>query len=253
MLPISHVSHLACECGKLKGLGILPQIRDYCFCSVGRISVDREGSRLTGRAEGNYASVFCGELSSLDREAAREIAEKTAEELSVMCGRYIGKNKDARVLVVGLGNGKITYDAFGTMVCQKLAPDENMRVFIAGVESETGIETAKAVRCMAECTKAELVIALDSLAANSEERLGRVIQLCDSGISPGSGVGAQNGEISLKTIGVPVVSIGVPTAIKPSAMSERGYLLVGGDVFSLCRVASETIADSIKLCFESEI
>ena len=253
MFPKNDISHLVCECGKLKGLGISPRMKDYCFCSVGQVFIDSKSSKLIGRGEGDYVSIFCGDFSALDGEALNEITQKTAEELSLLCGKYTQKGRCAKLLVVGLGNGKIVHDALGALVCKKLVPDENICVFPVGVASETGLDTASVVRSVAESSRAELVIAVDSLAANSEERLGRVIQLCDSGIFAGSGVGNENNEISLKTIGIPVISIGAPTALKPSESDKKNYLLVSGDVLGLCKKASVIISDSIKIYFNHEI
>lgn len=248
MFPNSNISHLACECGKLKELGVLPIMKDYCFCSVWRVNVDSNFSKLAGRAEGRYTSILCGEIPLLDSDAFQEIAAKTAEELYELCKDYTGKN--AKVLVAGLGNSEITHDSLGARVCDKLTPSENLCVFYTGVEAKNGIDTANIVRSIAQCAEAELVIAVDSLAANSEERVGRVIQLCDSGISPGSGAGNKSGEVSRGTVGVPVIAVGVPTALKQNEMSEKGYLLVKDDIFLLREKAAEIISETIRRCFE---
>lgn len=249
MFPKNENSHLACECGKIAKLPFAPTVRDYCFCSVSRIEINADSSKLVGRPAGRYSSVFLGGFLKLEEEERREVAEKTAEELAMLCRECVGNAKNKRALVVGLGNGGVTHDSLGARVCEKLSPDSGLYVFPIGVSGKSGIESAELVKSIAICAKAELVIAVDSLAARSEERVGRVIQLSDSGIAPGSGAGRDCGAVDMSSVGVPVISLGVPTALFVEKMSERGYLMVGDEILPLCEGAAEIIADAIRICF----
>lgn len=248
MFPKNDSCHLACECGRIAKLPFSPVIEDYCFCSVSRIDIDEKSSGLVGRPKGRYSSIFLGGFSGLENDAKKEVTEKTAKELGAICTKFIGKTKKPGVLVAGLGNGRVTHDSLGAMVCEKLFPTESLYVFSIGVSGKSGIESAELVKSITRCSGAELVIAVDALAARSEERVGRVIQLSDSGIAPGSGAGARCDAINSKTVGVPVVSIGVPTVLYDEKMSKEGYLLVGEEILPLCECAADVISNAIK-CF----
>lgn len=132
-----------------------------------------------------------------------------------------------RVLVCGLGNVFVTPDAVGPKTVEgiivtghldkttkKITGLENLNTVYAvcpGVSGQTGMEAAEIIKSVVNDVKPTAVLAIDALAARRMHRLGRTIQLCDSGISPGSGVGNSRGEISEKTVGVKVISIGIPT------------------------------------------
>ena len=249
MFPKNSNSHLACECGRIAKLPFSPVVEDYCFCSVSRIDIDTESSKLVGRPAGRYSGIFLGGFSGLEREAKEEVAEKTAEELNALCEKCACDTEKTKVLVVGLGNGGVTHDSLGARVCEKLCPTDNLCVFSVGVSGKSGIESVRLVKSIAQCSGAELVIAVDALAARSEERVGRVIQLSDSGIAPGSGAGNECEAVNRASVGVPVISVGVPTVLADEKMSKEGYLLVGEEILPLCECAAEVIANAIGKCF----
>ena len=129
------------------------------------------------------------------------------------------------MLVAGLGNHNITPDAIGpktvelTLSTRHVAdsmPEFDFRPVAAiapGVMGQTGIETGDVIRSVCSEIGAACVIAVDALASMSTHRLARTVQICDTGISPGSGVGNKRAELSQKTLGVPVIAIGVPTVV----------------------------------------
>jgi spore protease len=138
------------------------------------------------------------------------------------------------VLVVGLGNREITSDAIGPKTADKLTVTRHIKyadedvwneldmcevsALSPGVLGQTGIETVELVRGAVENVRPQLVLAVDALAARSSSRLAATVQLCDSGIAPGSGVGNERGAICLETVGAPVVALGVPTVVDSSTL-----------------------------------
>lgn len=183
-----------------------------------------EAARAIGKPVGNYITITTRDLSDNDREDYEEACMCLAEELKGI----LNIEEKAHVLTVGLGNEDITADSIGPKSVKKLLVtrhikelmpeevDESVRSVSAlapGVLGITGIETSEIVKGVTEKVKPELVIAIDALAARSMTRLGRTIQIADTGINPGSGVGNNRKELSEKTLGVPVIAIGVPMVV----------------------------------------
>lgn len=137
----------------------------------------------------------------------------------------IGFNKKTKTLIIGLGNIKSTPDALGPLTSEKIIVTKHlfdMKVkvedkftcvssFYPGVTGSTGIETSDLIKGVCEETKPDLIIVVDALASTSISRVNKSIQVSDTGISPGSGIGNRRKEISKDTLGVPVIAIGVPT------------------------------------------
>lgn len=168
-----------------------------------------------------YCSIFVEEPGPSVLDAFSDAVLRCAGEFAErVCGSPPG-----RVLIAGLGNGGVPSDSFGSALCSRI--DVGMRggVYVcaveAGVPAMTGVDTADHVGAVARAVGAELVVAADSLAAISPERLCRVLQITDAGISPGSGVSSHKSRISPETAGCPVISLGIPTAV-------RGRLVRGG-------------------------
>lgn len=243
----SEICDLACECGAAGGLRLEGETEEHIHCTVSRANINNEESRLISKPAGRYVSLFFGNVCELDPEALGEISELLARELAQMSEKLSGAEKP-KVLVVGLGNRDIVFDSLGARVCQRLSPDgEHLFVFETGVLGDSGIESQRMVKSLAACVGADLVIAVDSLVARSETRVGCVIQLADSGISPASGVGRHSGEISRATAGVPVIAVGLPSALfAGDELSRGGYLAVPETALLISENAAELIADGIK-------
>ena len=137
------------------------------------------------------------------------------------------KKEIRSVLAVGLGNEDITADALGPQVMGRLKITRNVdreerkctvSSIVPGVMAQTGMETAEIIRGIVKETKPDLVMVVDALAARSITRLGTTIQLTDTGIQPGSGVGNHRGKLTLESLGVPVIAIGVPTVVGAAAI-----------------------------------
>ena len=158
-------------------------------------------------------------------------AEVFSEELGVIIDKHI--NKEDEVLVVGLGNIYVTPDALGPKVINDIEVTRHIINYLPqyvekgtrmvsaispGVLGTTGIETLEILKGIVDNVKPKLVIVIDALASRSIERISSTVQLSDTGIIPGAGVGNKRSEISKKTIGIPVVAIGIPTVVETAVL-----------------------------------
>ena len=182
-----------------------------------------------GKPKGKYITIQ-SELSLENHpDNFNERVDILAEEINKLCG-----NKE-NILVIGLGNKSITPDSLGPDVAdqtfatrhiKQLAKDvdtsdlSTVSVIKTGVLGDTGIESSETVRAICDMLKPTVVIAIDALACSEITNLGTTIQLCDTGISPGSGVENARKELSEKTLGAKVIAIGVPTVVDMQTISE---------------------------------
>ncbi|HIR75966.1 MAG TPA: GPR endopeptidase [Candidatus Choladousia intestinipullorum] len=183
------------------------------------------GAKALGKPTGTYITIEAPHMSAPDEGYHREISEEIARHLCGLLGR-----RRRSVLVVGLGNREVTPDALGPNVIGNLhitrhiireygrASEETrnageVSAIVPGVMAQTGMETLEIIKGVVEETKPEAVIAIDALAARSTRRLNRTIQITDTGINPGSGVGNHRNAINKETLGVPVIAVGVPTVV----------------------------------------
>ena len=188
--------------------------------------VTENGAKSMGRPQGTYITIEAPELSTPDEDYHREISE----ELSTHLRKLIDLKKEKSVLVVGLGNAAITADALGPQVVDNLLMTRHIikeyglrgikhekmhriRGIAPGVMAQTGMETAEIVQGIVSETKPDVVVAIDALAARSVRRLSRTIQITDTGIHPGSGVGNHRNGLTEENLQVKVIGIGVPTVV----------------------------------------
>ena len=188
--------------------------------------VTENGAKSMGRPQGTYITIEAPELSTPDEDYHREISE----EISTHLRKLIDLKKEKSVLVVGLGNAAITADALGPQVVDNLLmtrhiikeyglrgiKHEKMHL-ISGIApvvmAQTVMETAEIVQGIVSETKPDVVVAIDALAARSVRRLSRTIQITDTGIHPGSGVGNHRNGLTEENLQVKVIGIGVPTVV----------------------------------------
>ena len=201
-----------------------------------------EGADALSKPIGHYVTLDLPSLKPNPTECEKEI-ELVAKELKALIPKGV-------VLVAGLGNHNITPDAIGpktvefTLSTRHVAdsmPQFNFRPVAAvapGVMGQTGIETGDVIKGICDKIKADCVIAIDALASKSTHRLGRSIQISDTGICPGSGVGNARQELSKQTLGVPVIALGVPTVVDALtvALDASGGELNGKSDESLSRL-----------------
>ena len=160
------------------------------------------------------------------------LSEHLAYELSDVLENAAPRAK--RLLVAGLGNAELTPDSVGTRAAALVNPTMHLpihnlgsfgeldvmeiAVFCPGVAAASGIESIAAVKGICAAVKPDAVIAIDALATVSEKRLGTTVQISDTGIHPGAGIGAPRGALTKETLGVPVIAVGVPTVINAKAL-----------------------------------
>lgn len=198
-----------------------------------KIETDEASSSL-GKPKGNYITIEMPDILTSEKEEYEKMCQALAEELRGL----LSLKKDDTVLVVGLGNWNITPDSLGPDVVSKLMvtrhlftyiPDQisdNLRSVSAispGVLGITGMETGEIIKGVCEKINPACVIAIDALASRSLERISKTVQLCDTGISPGAGVGNKRKELSVNTLGVPVIAIGVPTVIDAQTIAKDTF------------------------------
>lgn len=193
--------------------------------SVTEIEItDEEGERAFGKRKGRYVTL---ELKGV-LEQKDGIKGRAAAVLSDELSRFVKHDYFLRVLVVGLGNEKVTPDSLGPHTADKVRITSHLfRMFGCDGDTEysnvcgfnpsvtgiTGLETAELIERVVSMARPDVLIAIDALAAKNMERLSTTIQLCDTGIMPGAGMGNHRCEISERTVGCPVIAIGVPTVI----------------------------------------
>ena len=186
-----------------------------------------KGARAMGKPVGTYITMEAPNMAVPDEEYHREISEELAKYIKELIKI---EKEDYVVLVAGLGNRQVTPDALGPHVVDNLAITRHIvkgygkyamgedavhmtSAIVPGVMAQTGMETLEIIKGIVKETKPDLVIAVDALAARNSKRLNRTIQIADTGINPGSGVGNHRNGITEETIGVPVIAIGVPTVV----------------------------------------
>lgn len=205
--------------------GVESECKDTDGITVTHVRITTpEGAEKIGKPMGNYVTIEIQNMQTEDKELCGRGAKAVCEELSKM----INLQPDSSVLVAGLGNQYITPDSIGPKTVSKLTVtrhitkeagngfDFNIRPVSAvapGVLGLTGIETSEILCGVKERVNPSLIIAVDALASRKLSRLGTTVQIADTGISPGSGVGNNRNEISQKTMGVPVIAIGVPMVV----------------------------------------
>lgn len=187
---------------------------------------DEKGAKAMQKPIGTYITIEAPELSKSDEDYQRPVSEEIAKNLRKLSGNL----KKEEVLVVGLGNREVTPDALGPQVVDNMFitrhlireyGDEfkeknhlgNVSAISPGVMAQTGMETQEIIKGIIEQTKPKLLIVIDALASRSISRLNTTVQLTDTGISPGSGVGNNRKALNEESLGTKVIALGVPTVV----------------------------------------
>ena len=251
--------------------GITRTIRGKAFKITEIVIEDDKYGKNIGKGKGRYITLEGESLSALS-DNYREMTEEFAQEVKKILG-----DSEGQVLIVGLGNDDITPDALGPLSASgvmatrhlktELAEDEflsNLRgvsVLLSGVLGTTGIESAEIVKAITEKIKPDIIIVIDALACSELSRLGKTIQISDAGISPGSGVENKRKELSQRTLGVPVIAIGVPTIIDMHTIVEEltgkrvnnnmpNMMVTPKDIDQLVSHASRLISTGLNLALQ---
>ncbi len=200
-----------------------------------RLKITSEaGEKSIGRPLGIYDTLTVPPMDSIMPEDIEDAKDEIARELCRIfdsCGILPG-----RILIAGLGNRELTPDAVGTCSADEVEPTMHISktdpplfkslccseicVIQPGVSSKTGISSARIIKSIAENIHPDVIIAIDSLASRSQERLGNTIQISNTGIFAGTGVGHSGCTIDKKLVGVPVIAIGVPTVISTASIAK---------------------------------
>lgn len=211
--------------------GVSVKQEDQGGIHISRIGIDTlKAQRQMGKPIGHYITVEFQDVNIAEGEDYEKLCKVVAKELRSL----LPLKEKSNVLVVGLGNRNITPDALGPQVTQKLMVtrhlleyipeeiDEGIRPVCAispGVLGTTGMETGEIIRGVTDKIKPDAVVVIDALAARSMDRISTTIQICDTGISPGAGVGNKRKALDKSTLGVPVVAVGVPTVIDAATIT----------------------------------
>lgn len=193
--------------------------------TVVRIETEN-GASAMGKPQGTYITIEAENLSEPDDVYHEQAAKTMAKHLKQLFSFQRGQT----VLVVGLGNGKATPDALGPWAVEHISVTRHIMMdfgvnlpelkygykvsaLVPGVMANTGMETYEIVKGVVDMIQPDVVIAIDALAARGVRRLGRTIQMTDAGVHPGSGVGNHRKGLNKKTLGIPVLGIGIPTVV----------------------------------------
>lgn len=213
--------------------GVVVKEREEEGVKISLVTIDESVTEQLGKKAGNYLTLEVQGICNQDTSLQEKVEKIFAKEFATFL-KMIDIKEDASCLVVGLGNMNVTPDALGPLVCEnllitrhifKLQPESieegyrSVSALAPGVMGTTGIETSDIIVGVIEKAKPDFVIAIDALAARNVERVNTTIQISDTGIHPGSGVGNKRKELSKETLGIPVIAIGVPTVVDAVAIA----------------------------------
>ncbi|MBR0491268.1 MAG: GPR endopeptidase [Clostridia bacterium] len=203
---------------------------------IERVFITNEnGEKAVGKPRGTYVTIDIKNLKIARDEEIQKASDVLTSELSKILDKHVTRKEE--MLVVGLGNVYATPDSLGPKVINeidvtrhliKYLPqyvDENTRNVCAiapGVLGTTGMETLEILKGIVENVKPKVVIVIDSLASRSIERISSSLQISDTGIVPGAGVGNARAELSQTTLGIPVIALGIPTVVELATLVSDG-------------------------------
>ncbi|MDY5846938.1 MAG: GPR endopeptidase [Bariatricus sp.] len=213
---------------EVQGVVLTEDYNEELEIRVTTVKIETEkGAKIMGKPVGVYITMEAPNMAVPDEDYHREVSKELANFVREMVPP---KEGDYQALIVGLGNRKVTPDALGPYVVDNLnitrhiireygkyamgeEQAESVSAIAPGVMAQTGMETVEIIRGVVKETNPDFIIAIDALAARNTRRLNRTIQIADTGIYPGSGVGNQRNAITKETVGIPVIAIGVPTVV----------------------------------------
>ncbi|MGB4176825.1 MAG: GPR endopeptidase [Halanaerobiales bacterium] len=235
---------------EIQGISVVEENKEVA--KITRIHVmNEQGAQAIGKPIGRYTTIESEGLKGQNRLVHDQLSEIFSEELALMIDFDQIRphpNLEPTIFVVGLGNWNATPDALGPQVLNHLmvtrhlyqeAPPElrkGLRPVCAlspGVLGLTGVQTAEIIKGVVEMVKPNLIIAIDALAAHHTSRLANTIQISDTGIAPGSGIGKVRPAINQQTMNIPVIAIGVPTVVHAiTIVNDAMEEMLKGEIFS---------------------
>lgn len=210
---------------------------------ISTVFIDTENAaKAMGRPRGTYVTIEAPEMIEEDAGYHRDISVELAKILRQMVSLHekevsddLEEGMDVSVLIAGLGNREVTPDALGPKVVDHLfitrhiinefghyafSDEKTSRIsgIVPGVMAQTGMECVEILRGIIKETEPDFIITVDALAARNVKRLNRTIQLTDTGITPGSGIGNHRNALNQESLGIPVISLGVPTVVNAATI-----------------------------------
>lgn len=211
--------------------GIKSECESFGDIEINRVIIKNEhGAEKLGKSVGCYITLEMPKITERNPDFSKTVALKFCDEMK----KILKKFGDGCVLAAGLGNRSITSDSLGPCVVSGLLVTRHLKEYMPknisqclrgvcavapGVLGTTGIETGEIIRSIAMRVKPSVIVAIDALAARRVERLNTTIQISDTGIAPGAGVGNRRFELSQKTLGIPVIAVGVPTVVDAATIA----------------------------------
>lgn len=223
--------------------------------NITRVKItNSEGEQALQRRIGNYITIDIKKIHNITEDKEKQIIETFSKELKAIIDKHVKPNEE--ILIVGLGNSFSTPDSLGAKVVQNIEITRHIKIYLPnaidrntrsvsaitpGVLGTTGIETVEIVRGIVDNIKPKLVIAIDSLCSKNIDRINKSIQISDTGIVPGGGVGNRQAELSKETLDVPVIGVGIPTVL------DAATIVI--DTLKACEVniSENEIVDKMKL------
>lgn len=223
--------------------------------NITRVKItNREGEQALQRRIGNYITIDIKKIHNITEDKENQIIKTFSKELKNIIDKHIKPNEE--ILIVGLGNSFSTPDSLGAKVVQNIEITRHIKIYLPnaidrntrsvsaitpGVLGTTGIETVEIVKGIVDNIKPKLVIAIDSLCSKNIDRINKSIQISDTGIVPGGGVGNRQAELSKETLSVPVIGVGIPTVL------DAATIVI--DTLNACdvNISENEIVDKMKL------
>lgn len=221
-----------------RGVYVEEEYHEENEIKITRVVIETKNASIAmGKPIGVYVTLEAPAMALPDENYHKEISEELAKQLKAIIP---GIDRELSVIVVGLGNRDVTADALGPNVVDNLTITRHMvreygkaaynqkRIhmisgLVPGVMAKTGMETQEIIKGVVEMTSPDVVVVVDALAARSTRRLNRTIQISNTGIHPGSGVGNHRNAITEETLGVPVIAIGVPTVVDAATIVSDAF------------------------------
>lgn len=230
---MSIYTDLACEARELDPdiEGVTEQKSKLGEIEITRTTISTpDAAKRLNKRMGRYVTLDAPGLVFRPLDLFKNVSAAIAEELSSLTA----KQKAGEIAIVGLGNRAVTPDSLGPRTSERvfvtrhvkeympeafMFPVPSVTQIVPGVLGSTGIETLELIKGLSERIRPDLIIAVDSLASRRAERISTTVQICDSGIDPGSGVGNIRAGLNYETLGIPVIAIGVPLVVHASTIT----------------------------------
>ena len=231
-----------------------------------------KGEILLGKPQGRYVTLEIeGLFDEIRGDAKSDVKSRAVHALADQLSRFVKHSYYLKTLVIGLGNPEVTPDSLGPSVLAKTCitrhlfqiyecdgDDEYSNVcgLAPGVTATTGLETADIIEKMVKMTEPDAVIVIDALAAREIERVSTTIQISNTGISPGAGMGNYRKELSRQSLGTEVIAIGVPTVIEADRLLKNknvDMVVTPSDIDTVIDVFSNIISSAINICLHPGI